>query len=627
MGNKRNQPCSCGSGKRYKKCCGLRGESPVVSEVHAAQKTKDEVPSVDKLLYQGAMAAGHGRFDEAETCFRQAVKLKPDYAIAYGNLGLALHDQGKLDEAEANLHKALKLNPDFAEAHNNLGMTFHSSGRPDEAEACFRQAIKLNPDYTKAFNNLGLALHDQGKLDEAEANLNKALTLTPDFADTYINLGIILNSQGKLEEAVASYRQALTLRPDYAEAHYNLGITLGDQGKLAESETSLRQALKLNPDYTEAYNNLGLTLHSSGKLDEAETCFRQALKLNPDSAKVYKSLSLFTKKSEVDDVIIAMEKLYNRKDMSDEDQIDLGFALGKSFENLGEYEKSFDFILDANLVKRKSYTYSIQDDHKLFERIKKTFSPDFISSHKNSSNPDNTPIFILGMPRSGTTLVEQILASHPLVFGAGELLFLANIVNKICAEGAAGKSPECILELGKEEIERIGSEYIEKIRKYSNSAQHITDKLPHNFMHLGLINKILPNAKVIHCVRSPMDNCLSIFKTDFMEQLHSYAYDLVEIGQYYNLYLDLMAHWEKVLPGFMYTIKYEEVVSDQQNQIKGLLEFCGLPWNEACLAFHKTKRKVVTASLAQVRRPIYKDSVELWKRYEKQLEPLRKAIG
>ena len=626
MANKRNNPCPCGSGKRYKKCCGLKNKNPAVPENHIAQNNLNSTSSINDFLRAGAIAAGQGRFAEAEVCFRQAVKLKPDHAIAYNNLGLALYDQGKLDEAVASLRKAVTLTPDFAEAHNNLGMVLHSLGKPDEAENCFHEAVKLKPDYTKAYNNLGLALHDQGKLDEAEANLSTAVTLTPDFVETYINLGIILNSQGRLEEAVASYRQALKLRPNYAEAYYNLGITLGDQGKLAESEASLRQALKLKPDYIEAYNNLGLTLHSLGKLDEAGICFRQALKLNPNSAKVYKSLSMFIKPSDVDDIILGMEKLLKRKDLSDEDKIDLGFALGKSFENLAEYDKSFDFILEANQVKRKSYTYSIQNDHELFGRIKKTFSPDFFSTHQGSSNPDKTPIFIVGMPRSGTTLVEQIIASHPLVFGAGELLFLPNLVSKICAAYAAGKFPECILELDEEGFERMGSEYIEKIRKYSNSAQHITDKLPHNFIHLGLINKILPNAKVIHCVRNPMDNCLSIFKTDFKGQLHKYAYDLVETGQYYNLYLDLMAHWQKVLPGFIYSLKYEEMISDQQYQIKALLDFCGLPWDEACLAFHKTKRKVITASVAQVRQPIYKDSVELWKQYEKQLEPLRKVI-
>lgn len=343
-----------------------------------------------------------------------------------------------------------------------------SQGRFDEAEACFRQAIKLKPDLAIAYNNLGLALHDQGKLDEAEANLHKALQLSPDFVETYINLGIILNSQGKLEEAATSYRQALTLRPNYAEAHYNLGITLSDQGRLAESETSLRQALKLKPDNTDAYDNLGLILHSLGKQDEAEICFRQALKLNPDSVQVYKSFSMFLKRAEIDDVIIAMEKLYKRKGLSDEDKIDLGFALGKSFEKLGEYDKSFDFIFKANRETRETYTHSIQDNHEFFTRIKKTFSTDFFSSHPDSGIPDKTPIFVLGMPRSGTTLVEQILASHPQVLGAGELLFLPYLVFKISAEGGgAGKYPEYFLELGMKGFGKMGLEYIEKICKYS----------------------------------------------------------------------------------------------------------------------------------------------------------------
>jgi len=626
MADKRNKPCPCGSGRRYKKCCGLIGGNQAAAADHIDQKNITGTASLEDLLQAGAAAAVQGRFDDAEDCFRRAITLKPDFALAYNNLGLALHDQGRLDEAEANLQKALTLAPDFAEAHNNLGMVLHAAGRSIEAEACFRQAITIKPGYIKAYNNLGLALHDQGRLDEAETSLRKALNLNPDIAETYINLGMILNSQGKLEEAAACCRRALTLRPNFAEAHYNLGITFGDQGKLAESEASLRQALSLRPDYTEACNNLGLTLHSLGRLDEAYACFRQALNLNPDSAQVYKSLSMFIKHAEVDDITPAMEKLYNRMNLPAEDRIDLGFALGKSFENLGEYDKSFDFILAANRAKRRLYTYSIRDDHELFKKIRRTFSPAFFSSHQGIGNPDRTPIFILGMPRSGTTLVEQIIASHPLVFGAGELLFLPRLVDRICAAKGSGKFPDCIPELGREELARIGSAYIEKIRNYSKAAQHITDKLPHNFLYLGLISTILPKAKVIHCVRSPLDTCLSIFKTDFKGELHRYAYDLVETGQYYNLYQELMAHWEKVMPGFVHTLRYEDMIADQQDQIERLLNFCELPWDEACLAFHKTKRKVVTASVAQVRQPIYKDSVALWKRYEKQLEPLIKSL-
>jgi hypothetical protein len=321
-----------------------------------------------------------------------------------------------------------------------------------------------------------------------------------------------------------------------------------------------------------------------------------------------------------------MENLYNNKDdISEADRKDIGFALGKAFEDLRDYDKSFGFILEANRLKRKSYTYSIQDDHDLFARIKKIFSPDFFAAHEGSGYQDKTPIFILGMPRSGTTLVEQILASHPLVFGAGELTILENLTNAVCLGKATPEFPQCMLDLDRDALKKMGSGYIEKIRQYSSDALYITDKMPHNFLRLGLIRAILPLAKVVHCVRDPMDTCFSIFKKDF-EGRHDYAYDMVELGRYYNLYRDLMAHWEKVLPGFIHTIRYEEIISNQQNRTKSLLDFCGLPWDEACLAFHKTERRVSTASLAQVRQPIYKDSVALWKRYEKHLEPLKKAI-
>jgi hypothetical protein len=231
------------------------------------------------------------------------------------------------------------------------------------------------------------------------------------------------------------------------------------------------------------------------------------------------------------------------------------------------------------------------------------------------------------MPRSGTTLVEQILASHPLVFGAGELPILKEFVMNCSSPARASvQFPECMQDLAMDDFERMGSDYIKKLRNISGNAQYITDKLPHNFLRIGLIKTILPNAKVIHCMRNPMANCFSIFKTDFTGT-HRYAYDMRELGQYYTLYLGLMEHWEKVLPGFIFSLRYEELISDQENQTKSLLNFCGLPWNEACLTFYETERQVSTASCAQVRQPMYNDSVELWRRYEKQLAPLRKALG
>jgi tetratricopeptide (TPR) repeat protein len=473
---------------------------------------------------------------------------------------------------------------------------------------------------------MGITFTDQGKLNEAVACFRQALALKPDYAEVYNNLGNTLKDQNKLEEAIANYRRALALQPEYSEAHSNLGNVLKHQGKLDEAFISYRRALTLRPNYVEAHHNLGVIFSELGKRDDAIACYKKTLALKPDYVQAYSGLSAIITYTEVDDVVRAMEDLYQTKgDMPDTDRIDLGFALGKAFEDLGDYDKSFAFILEANRLKRRSSEFSIQKEHDLFERNKKTFSPGFFSSHQGIGYQDKTPIFILGMPRSGTTLVEQILASHPLVFGAGELAVLAMLIDDHCSKAKTTSFPECVLDFAMDAFAKMGAEYIAKIREYSSDALYITDKMPHNFLHVGFINTILPNAKVIHCLRDPMDTCFSIFKKDFKGP-HKYAHDLFELGRYYNLYRDLMAHWEKVLPGFMHSLKYEELISDQQNQTKGLLDFCGLPWDETCLDFHKTERRVGTASLAQVRQPIYNDSIELWKRYEKHLEPLKKAI-
>ena len=584
-----------------------------------------EPDHAEALNFLGLLAHQVGKSEIGLELIGRALRCRPHYVEAYCNLGLIYHDQGKLEEAVENFRQALSLKPDYAEVLSNLGNALKDQGKLDEAEASFRRALSLMPDSAELHSNLANILRDLGKLDEAVTCYRKALTLKPDYAEAHNNLGVTLSAQGKLDEAIDSFRQALTFKGDYAEAYKNLGSAFKGQGKLNKAVASYRQALTLKPDFAEAHNSLGVIFKELGRTDDAIGCFKYAIALKPDYAGAYKNLSAIVRYTGVEDDIPAMEGLYRNENISDADRIDLGFALGKVFEDLGDYSRSFDFILAANRLKRKSYEYSIQKDHDLFERIKKTFSPHFFTSHQGSGKPDKTPIFILGMPRSGTTLVEQVLASSPLVFGAGELNILRELVTALCPAGTKNLFPECLLDHAMEAFEQMGSDYIGKILKLSHKADYITDKMPHNFLYVGIIKSILPEAKVIHCVRNPMDTCFSIFKKDFTER-HEYAYDLVELGQYYNLYRDLMAHWEKVLPGFMYTLSYEAMVSDQQSQTKGLLDFCGLPWDDACLDFYKTERRVSTASLAQVRQPIYHSSVELWKRHEKHLEPLRKAL-
>ena len=578
------------------------------------------------LHYLGLLAFQAGKYDIAAGLIRKAIIHSPDYTDAHINLGITIKSQGKLQEAVACFSHALTLDPDNPLAHYNLGNTFKELGRTNDAVASYQRALSLNPNYAEPLYTLGNIFNEQGKPAEAIACYRKVINLKPNYAEAYSNLGNILKEQDRPDEAVACFQQARNLKPNDALIHYNLGNTFKDLGKIDAAAGCFEQALALKPDFAEAYHALGLLHRELDRMDEAVACYRKALSLKPDFARAYRNLVLIVRYTEVDDDINAMADLYHyNENLSDFDRMDLGFSLGKVFEDLKDYDRAFAYILEANQLKRKSYQYSIREDQDLFARIRETFSAEFLASHHVTGCRDKTPIFVLGMPRSGTTLVEQILASHPLVFGAGELTFLEDLSTAICTGDITAQYPECLPDLSLDAFKKTGAEYITKIRQLTQKALYITDKMPHNFLHIGFIRTILPDAKVIHCLRNPMDTCYSIFKTEFAGA-HKYAYDMVELGRYYKLYQDLMAHWEKMLPGFIYTLRYEELVADQENRTKDLLDFCGLPWDEACLAFHKTERRVVTASLAQVRQPIYKDSVELWKRYGKHLEPIRKAI-
>jgi len=301
------------------------------------------------------------------------------------------------------------------------------------------------------------------------------------------------------------------------------------------------------------------------------------------------------------------------------------FALGKVYADIGNDDRSFEYYLAGNQFKRNSIDYSIADDVAYFDAIKQVFKKEFFQRHAGIGSADTTPIFIVGMPRSGTSLVEQILASHSQVYGAGELNDMGNLIARACDEDS-NKYPHCLLQMNDEELSGLGSAYLTRLHTYAPTAARITDKMPHNFLNLGLIHLVMPGAKIIHCHRNPADNALSIFKELFSKGKHGYAYDLKELGQYYRLYQDLMAHWRRVLPGAFYELRYEDLVADQETQTRRLLEYCDLPWEDACLAFHRSQRVVRTASLVQVRQPMHANSVEGWRRHEQRMQAFITAL-
>jgi len=544
---------------------------------------------------------------------------KIDKAISMylsGNLSSAERIYKKILKSDKNNHNVLRL----------LGILENKKGRKDVAKQLIKKAISINPDIPAYYNNLGEIYRSERQYQNAISNYQQAITLNQNYAQAYNNLGCVLVEVDKVEDAVDSFNMAISSSGNnYADAYSNLGNVLADQGRLNDSLSSYNKAIKVNSRHKDAFNGLGSALSDQGKFDEAVAAYRKAIDIDPEYAEAYRHLLNNSKQTEYNDDIRSVELLYDKKTISKGQRMHLGFGLGKAYEDLGEYDKSMEFILEANHIRHLSIEYSTAYTKNLFNKIIKTFSKEFFSTNSSGGISDETPIFILGMPRSGTSLVEQILASHSDVFGAGELNELSRLINNICIKHKADGFPECVSCLNERELVEFGKSYIEKLRAYSVDSKYITDKMPHNFMRIGLIKAVLPNAKIIHCMRDPMDNCLSIFK-NFFPKGHDYSYDMVELGRYYRLYLELMKHWNSVLPGFVYNLNYEQLIMDQENQTRQLLDFCDLSWDKSCMNFHKTERRVGTASNKQVRRPIYKDSMQLWKRYEKQLEPMRQAI-
>ncbi len=584
-----------------------------------AKAIKKKPKIADFHRNMGAVLGVLGRYDEALLSFRKVLSIDPKSANAHFNIGNVNREKGALDEAVSSYQKALKIKPDYVEALENLAGVFLALGRFEESIDFYRKVLEISPDSERANLNLGTALSRQGNLEEALKFLRKSLRINPNNQITHNSLGNTLKQMGQMDEAISSYQKALNIQPDYGEAIGNLGAALGDMGKLDEAEKYSRRAVENDPENPEAHFNLANILAEQGQLKEAVVSYRRTLNLNPDFAEAYHQLMQTQKQTSLNDDIRAMDAGFQSNETPDGQRMYLAFGLGKAFEDLKEFDKAFEYMAEANRLKRQSFSFSIDQENEKFDQITRTFDAEFFNTHENSGNPDPTPIFILGMPRSGTSLVEQILASHPSVTGAGELTVLATAMIKLIGEEK--EYPEGISSWRPGEFSKLGSLYLEGLRKHSSDSRFITDKLPHNFLYIGLIKAALPNAKIIHCRRDPIDTCLSIFKNHFVDS-HPYAYDLKELGTYHNQYVALMEHWHRVIPGYIYDIQYEELVADSESQIRLLLEACGLSFDKACLSFHETKRDVRTVSASQVRRPIYRDSLQLWKRYENQLSPL-----
>ena len=587
-------------------------------------------PGTANLLAVGLKHHQAGRVAEAESCYRQFLAEQPDHADALHLLGVVAHQTGRHDFAVELISRAIKQNRQNAAYYCNLGVALKQQGKLEPAIAAYRQAIAVKPDYAEAHSNLGAALHDQGKLDEAVAACRRAIDIKPDFAEAHSNLGNALKDQGKFDEAIAAFRQAIRIKPGLVEAHSNLGIALRAQGKVDETVVACRQAIALKPNFADAHYNLALALMALGRLSESRDAAEQAVHLAPRNAEYRRLLGDVMRFVAGDPHLAAMEQLAQESaSLSIEDRIRLHFALGKAYEDVGRHAEAFRQWLNGNALKRRQLVYNEAATLRALDRTRAVFTSELIRTWQKVGQPSSVPVFIFGMPRSGSTLVEQILASHPQVFGGGELTHFERAIKGIrTTPGGPASFPEQVLGMTDEDFHDLGVRYLAEIEGLAPTAIRIADKMPSNFVCAGLIHLALPNAAMIHTTRDPIDTCLSCFSKPFAEEKQSHTYDLAELGRYYRHYQALMAHWHRVLPaGRILDVRYEEVVADLEGQARRIVAHCGLDWDPRCLVFHQTERPVLTASASQVRQPIYNSSIGRWHVYKEFLAPLLAELG
>ena len=586
------------------------------------------------LTNLGIALFDQGKFEDALALYDQAIAIRDDFAPTHSNRGNALQRLKRFDEAEAAYRRAIALFPDFRDAWNNLGACLRELKRPQEAAAAHRKVLALTPDDPHTLDNLALALKDLEQLDEAAAVLRRAIAIDASRDKYHLHYGSVLLAQDQIEEAAAETERALALDPNNHESANLMGRIAFARGDLGAALAHYRRALSIKPDLADAHNNMGNALKELGRLSDARNAYLEALRLDAGMTGVYLNLSDSKTFTPDDPHLAAMEALAANADgLSASDRMKLDFALGKAYADVKDYGRSFRHLVAGNASKRKSISYDEKSVFALFDRIEKVFRPELIAVKSGHGDPSRVPIFIVGMPRSGTTLIEQIIASHPLVHGAGELHTLDEVIRSVRApDGGLSAFPEFVGAINARGLQMIGARYVALLRERAAKdgkpdTPHITDKMPSNYCYAGLIHLVLPNAKIVHTVRYPVDNCISCFSKLFVAE-QDHTYDLGELGRYYRRYQRLMAHWRRVLPaGRILDVQYEDVVADLESQARRIIAHCGLPWDDRCLSFHATERPVRTASASQVRQPIYESSVGRWRAYEEHIGPLLNALG
>ena len=545
------------------------------------------------------------------------------------NLTDAIHmavkfaNQGKLEQAEKKCRDIIAANDKYHPAYHLLGQLAYGSGKDQLAAEMLHMAVQLNGSSAPYKRDLAEVLCISDQPTGAMTFVEQALKLEASDAKTHYIAAMALTKLGASEQAIEAYNTVIKLNPDHGAAYNNLGTLLEASGDVDKAKDAYYKAIKINKKHVEAQNNLGSVLVEEGDIESAIKHFEAAIMERPAYIEAHHNLSALKHYKKHDQHSSMLKEIAkDASTLSGENRIRLDFTLGKLYSDIQNYNQAFEYYKSGNKAKRASFDYNEQATEKFSENIETVFSKSYFKKTKRSDHDALSPVFVVGMPRSGSTLIEQIISSHSQAFAGGELLVLANII-----KSKINNFPQGIKSLPDEELRLIGDEYLHYIKNLNPDARRIIDKMPANYQYAGLIAKILPGAHIINATRNPMDCCLSIYRRLFIQTL-KFGYDLGELGRYYNRYQHLMDHWHNVLPeGILVSVNYEDVVADLGREARKLIDFIGLEWEDACLDFYKNNTQVKTASAAQVRQPIYNTSIEKWRPFEKHLGVLLKALA
>lgn len=573
-----------------------------------------------------------GRGEDAIAALRRAVALKPDLADAWRALGDHLDAVG--DRAGADAAYVSQIKAATRDRRLLAPASAMVEGRIDVAESLLREHLRQHPTDVAAIRMLAEVAGRLGRYPDAEQLLRRCLELAPGFQAARHNLAVVLQRQHRPTEALVEARALLEHEPRNPAFRNLMGAILSQIGEYAESIRLYESVLEQYPQQPKVWMSYGHGLKTAGRTDEAITAYRKATTIVPQFGEAWWSLAnLKTFRFEPAD-IETMRGALQRGDSSHEDRFHLHFALGKALEDDGRYEESFAHYSAGNALRHEVIRYSAAETTAFVTRSKAIFTPAFFETRTAAGCPRPDPIFIVGLPRSGSTLVEQILSSHSQVEGTMELPDIVALVREITRDGERSGSradrsryPGVLADLDPDRLRQLGERYLDSTSvQRKTDAPHFIDKLPNNWQHVGLIHLMLPNARIIDARRHPMSCGFSVFKQHFARGQH-FSYRLEDIGRYYRDYVAFMAHVHDVLPGRVHRVDYESIVADTETEVRRLLAYCGLPFEQSCLRFHENERAVRTPSAEQVRRPIYRESLDQWRNYERWLGPLAEALG